>query len=127
MGFVHFHLRLRHFWHSDECAHRAGVPIVASIRRSLRRFRLGYGHYTIKEIQTVTTPLTTLTDSTFTSGRVGLYDSSSQTFDNFALAAVPEPSIWVDALGWVRQAGGSVGGQNEKRGSCAGAPHTNSQ
>jgi hypothetical protein len=50
------------------------------------------------------TPFTTLTSSTFTSGRVGLYDFSpvsgvstprGQTFDNFQvtdLTAVPEPS-----------------------------------
>lgn len=41
-----------------------------------------------------TTPLATLVDSTFTSGFVGLYDYSSQTFDNFTLAVVPEPSTW---------------------------------
>ena len=39
------------------------------------------------------TPATTLTDSTFTSGEFGLYDFSSQTFDNLVLASpVPEPS-----------------------------------
>ena len=39
------------------------------------------------------TPVTTLTTSQFTSGRVGLYDYSGQTFDNFVVS-VPEPSTW---------------------------------
>lgn len=39
------------------------------------------------------TPATTLTSSLYTSGRVGLYDFSTlQTFDNFTLSVVPEPS-----------------------------------
>jgi hypothetical protein len=38
------------------------------------------------------TPATTLTTSAFTSGGVGLYDFSAQTFDNFVLSTVPEPS-----------------------------------
>ncbi len=42
-----------------------------------------------------TTPATTLTTSAFSSGGVGLYDFSTQTFDNFVVStpsAVPEPS-----------------------------------
>jgi hypothetical protein len=39
-------------------------------------------------------PATTLTNTDFASGRVGLYDFSSQTFDNFTLMIVPEPSTW---------------------------------
>jgi hypothetical protein len=38
------------------------------------------------------TPITSITSSLFSSGRVGLYDFLVQTFDNFSLAAVPEPS-----------------------------------
>jgi len=45
-----------------------------------------------------TTAATTLTDSTFTGGRVGLYDEwGPMTFDNFSVtgsAAVPEPGTW---------------------------------
>jgi hypothetical protein len=37
-------------------------------------------------------PATTLTTTAFTSGGVGLYDFSAQTFDNFVLSTVPEPS-----------------------------------
>ncbi len=36
------------------------------------------------------TPATTLTDSTFSSGKIALYDFSPQTFDN--VTVVPEPS-----------------------------------
>jgi hypothetical protein len=36
-------------------------------------------------INGTTTPITTLTTSAFASGQVGLYDFSSQTFDNFVL------------------------------------------
>jgi hypothetical protein len=39
------------------------------------------------------TPATTLVDNSFGSGRVGLYDFSSQTFDNFTVA-VPEPTVF---------------------------------
>ena len=46
------------------------------------------------------TPATTLTDSTFSSGRVALYDFSPQTFDNVAVS-VPEPSAALFALGGV--------------------------
>jgi hypothetical protein len=35
---------------------------------------------------------TTLTTNEFASGRVGLYDFSTQTFDNVSISAVPEPS-----------------------------------
>jgi hypothetical protein len=35
---------------------------------------------------------TTLTTNAFSGGAVGLYDSSAQTFDNFTLSVVPEPS-----------------------------------
>ena len=38
------------------------------------------------------TAATTLTNTQFTSGRVGLYDKSSQSFDNVVVGAVPEPS-----------------------------------
>jgi hypothetical protein len=38
-----------------------------------------------------TTPVTTLTTNAFTSGKVGLYSFSSQSFDNVVLSAVPEP------------------------------------
>lgn len=38
------------------------------------------------------TPATTLTTSLFPTGHVGLYDFSNQTFDNFNLQAVPEPT-----------------------------------
>jgi hypothetical protein len=38
------------------------------------------------------TPLTTLTSSTFSKGRVALYDFSSQTFGNFVLQ-IPEPQL----------------------------------
>ncbi len=39
------------------------------------------------------TAATTLSDTTFTSGRAGLYDfSANQTFDNFQIDAVPEPA-----------------------------------
>lgn len=37
------------------------------------------------------TPATTLVSSVFSSGKVGLYGFSAQTFDNFSLSAVPEP------------------------------------
>jgi hypothetical protein len=37
-------------------------------------------------------PITTLSDATFSNGLFGLYDNSVQTFDNFVLATVPEPS-----------------------------------
>ncbi len=39
-----------------------------------------------------TTAATTLTASDFSSGQVALYDFSSQSFDNFALAVIPEPA-----------------------------------
>jgi hypothetical protein len=40
-----------------------------------------------------TTAATSITTNTFTSGHVGLYDFSGQTFDNVVVtAAVPEPS-----------------------------------
>jgi hypothetical protein len=42
-------------------------------------------------------PATTLTSTLFSSGKVGLYDFSSQTFDNFSVSAIPEPSV--SALG----------------------------
>jgi hypothetical protein len=38
------------------------------------------------------TPATTLTTSLFSSGQVALYDNSAQSFDNFVLQTVPEPS-----------------------------------
>jgi hypothetical protein len=38
------------------------------------------------------TPVTSLTNSLFPNGEAGLYDFSSQTFDNFTLSQVPEPS-----------------------------------
>jgi hypothetical protein len=46
------------------------------------------------------TPLTTLTTNAFTSGKVGLYDFSGQTFDNVSISdfnqtAVPEPATIV--------------------------------
>ncbi len=44
------------------------------------------------------TPATTLTTSLFSTGHVGLYDFSNQTFDNFDLQAVPEPTTMA-ALG----------------------------
>lgn len=41
-------------------------------------------------------PVTTLTSSLFSSGNIGLYDFSEQTFDNFVLrdfaTAAPEPT-----------------------------------
>ncbi|MBI5691226.1 MAG: PEP-CTERM sorting domain-containing protein [Verrucomicrobia bacterium] len=40
------------------------------------------------------TPSTVLVSSAFSSGRVGLYGFSAQTFDGFVLSAVPEPSVW---------------------------------
>jgi len=43
-------------------------------------------------LNNATTPVTTFTDSTYLSGRVGLYDFSSENFDNFSIAVVPEPS-----------------------------------
>jgi hypothetical protein len=60
-----------------------------------------------------TTPVSSYVDSTWNSGFVGLYANSSQTFDNFTLAAnsVPEPSfivllaasaIGLLAFGWRR-------------------------
>ncbi|MDX2038032.1 MAG: hypothetical protein SFX72_15395 [Isosphaeraceae bacterium] len=45
-----------------------------------------------------TTPATTLVTSAFASGRVGLYDFSNQSFDDFELSAVPEPSTAIGAL-----------------------------
>jgi len=50
------------------------------------------------------TPVTTFTDSTFASGRVGLYDFSNQTVDNFSIQVVPEPS----ALALIAVAGALV-------------------
>lgn len=37
------------------------------------------------------TPATVLTSTLFSSGKVGLYGFSAQTFDNFSIVAVPEP------------------------------------
>ena len=44
------------------------------------------------------TPATTLTDATFTSGKVALYDFSNQTFDNVTVA-VPEPADYAAVAG----------------------------
>ena len=35
---------------------------------------------------------TSLTSTLYSSGRVGLYDASAQTFDNFSISVVPEPN-----------------------------------
>ncbi len=39
-----------------------------------------------------TTPTSTLVTNVFSSGKVALYDYSNQTFDNFSIKAVPEPT-----------------------------------
>lgn len=44
------------------------------------------------------TPATTLNDTTFTSGKVALYDFSAQTFDNVTVA-VPEPATFMLGAG----------------------------
>jgi hypothetical protein len=47
------------------------------------------------------TPLTTLTDNTYSSGKVGLYDYINESFDNFSIStadggpAVPEPTSMI--------------------------------
>lgn len=47
-----------------------------------------------------TTAASTFVTSAFSSGQVALYDNSGQTFDNFVLTAVPEPSaLWLCAGG----------------------------
>lgn len=40
------------------------------------------------------TPATTLTTDAFSSGRIGLYNFSEQTFDNVVVTAVPEPAAF---------------------------------
>jgi len=45
------------------------------------------------------TPATTLTSALYASGRVGLYDFSGQTFDNFSVAAIPEPVDFALGIG----------------------------
>jgi hypothetical protein len=44
-------------------------------------------------VNDATTAATVLTSTLFPSGKVGLYGFSAQTFDNFSLVAVPEPTV----------------------------------
>lgn len=63
-------------------------------------------------------PTTTLYNALFASGQVGLYDFSQQTFDNFTVAAIPEPStmaLALAALGILAGLGGKI--RNFPRGS----------
>ena len=61
------------------------------------------------------TPATVLTSTLFASGKVGLYGFSSQTFDNFSIVAVPEPSAAVLLAFGVLAVGGSAGSRWRRR------------
>ena len=54
-------------------------------------------HYSVF-VDGAPTPATTLTDATFTSGKVALYDFSAQTFDNVSIS-VPEPGEYAAVAG----------------------------
>ena len=88
------------YWHvvQNDSAGSARQPVyVSGLQGSNRHLKIVVSGNTYSAyLDNGPNPVTTLTDSTFSSGSVGLYDNSrTQTFDNFKLYApqsVPEPS-----------------------------------